>query len=68
MRKTIVALLIATLVLASVHLAQAQQTKVYRIGLILEGGPYYAVVDGLKDGLRELGFEQGRQYVLEFAI
>jgi putative ABC transport system substrate-binding protein len=65
MRKTIVALLIATLGLASVHLAQAQQTKVYRIGLILEGGPYYAVVDGLKDGLRAFGFEEGKQYVLE---
>jgi putative ABC transport system substrate-binding protein len=55
----------ATLVLASVYLAQAQQAKVYRVGLIHEGGPVYAVVDGLKDGLRELGFEEGKQYLLE---
>jgi putative ABC transport system substrate-binding protein len=65
MRKTIVALLIATLGLASVHLAQAQQAKVYRVGLILEGGPYYAVVEGLKDGLREFGFEESKQFLFE---
>jgi hypothetical protein len=31
---------------------------------VLEGGPYYALIDGLKDGLKELGGEDGRQYVL----
>ena len=65
MLKKIFALLIATLALASVHPAEAQQAKVYRVGIILEGGPYYAVVDGLKEGLRAFGFEEGRQYVLE---
>jgi putative ABC transport system substrate-binding protein len=42
-----------------------QQAKVYRVGVIHEGGPPNAAVDGLKDGLRELGFEEGKQYVLE---
>jgi putative ABC transport system substrate-binding protein len=65
MLKKIFALLIATLALASVHLAQAQQAKIYRVGVILEGGPFYAVVDGLKDGLRELGFEEGKHYLLQ---
>jgi putative ABC transport system substrate-binding protein len=65
MRKTIVTLLIAALVLVSAHLAQAQQAKIYRVGVILEGGPFYAVVDGLKDGLRELGFEEGKHYLLQ---
>ena len=45
--------------------AQAQQAKVYRVGVVLEGGPYYAAVDGLKDGLKELGFIEGKHYVLE---
>jgi putative tryptophan/tyrosine transport system substrate-binding protein len=45
--------------------AQAQQAKVYRVGVIHEGGPPNAAVDGLRDGLRELGFEEGKQYVLE---
>ena len=55
----------AILVFASVYLAQAQQARVYRVGLILEGGPFYAVIDGIKDGLRELGFTEGKHYVLE---
>jgi putative tryptophan/tyrosine transport system substrate-binding protein len=45
--------------------AQAQQAKVYRVGIIHEGGPYYVGVDGLKEGLRELGFAEGKDYVLE---
>jgi putative ABC transport system substrate-binding protein len=65
MNKKIVVPFLATLVLVAVHLAQAQQAKVYRVGVIHEGGPFYAVVDGLKDGLRELGFEQGKHYLLE---
>jgi len=56
---------LATLVLASVHLAEAQQAKVYRIGVIHEGGPYYVAVDGLKNGLKDLGLTEGKQYVLE---
>ena len=46
-------------------IAEAQQAKVYRIGVLLQGGPLYTIIDGLRDGLRELGFEEGRQYVLE---
>ena len=65
MSKKIIVPLLATLVLASVHLAQAQQPKVYRVGVIHEGGPFNAVVDGLKDGLKELGFAEGKHYVLE---
>ena len=45
--------------------AQAQPAaKVYRVGVVLQGGPYYAVVDGLRAGLKELGFEEGKQYIL----
>ena len=45
--------------------AQAQPAaKVYRVGVVLEGGPYYAAVDGLRAGLRDLGFEEGKQYIL----
>jgi hypothetical protein len=53
---------------AIVQFAQAQQAKVYRVGVIHEGGPSYDVGDGLKDGLRELGFEEGKQYVVEVTI
>ena len=65
MSKKLIVFLLATLVLASVHVVQAQQPKVYRVGVIHEGGPFNAAVDGLKDGLRELGFSEGAQYILE---
>ena len=65
MNKKMVASLLATLVLASVPLAHTQQPKVYRVGVIHEGGPFNAAVDGLKEGLRELGFEEGKQFLLE---
>jgi putative tryptophan/tyrosine transport system substrate-binding protein len=62
---SVLAPFLAALLLAPVHLAQAQQAKVYRIGVIYEGGPLSLAIDGLKDGLRELGYESGKQYVLE---
>jgi len=42
----------------------AQRASGYRIGVILQGGPYYAAIDGLRDGLKELGLEEGKQFVL----
>jgi putative tryptophan/tyrosine transport system substrate-binding protein len=51
-------------VLAAPLTAEAQQARVYRIGVILQGGPYYAAIDGLRDGLRELGLEEGKQFLL----
>src|SRR2546427_6341376 len=65
MRKKIIVPLLASLVLASVHLAQAQQTRVYRVGVIVQGGPDYVIVNGLKSGLSDLGFAEGKQYLLE---
>ena len=63
-KKTIIPIL-TVLSFAFVFLAQAQQSQVYRVGVILEGGGFYAVVDGLKDGLRALAFEEGKQFQLE---
>ncbi len=39
--------------------------KAPRIGVVLQGGPYYAMVEGLRAGLRELGLEEGKHFVLE---
>jgi putative tryptophan/tyrosine transport system substrate-binding protein len=44
--------------------AGAQQARVYRVGVVLLGGPYSSTIDGLRDGLKELGLEEGRQYAL----
>src|SRR5215831_18449875 len=43
--------------------AEAQQAKVYRVGVIYSGGPFNALVEGLRDGLKELGL--GKQVRLE---
>jgi putative ABC transport system substrate-binding protein len=44
--------------------ANAQNAKLYRVGIVLPGGPFGQVVEGLRDGLKELGFVEGTQYVL----
>ena len=43
--------------------AHAQQ-KVYRIGVVFPGGPMSETVDGLRKGMKELGFEEGKQFTL----
>lgn len=45
-------------------IAEAQQPKVYRVGVLLPGGPLYQTIDGLRVGLKELGLEEGKQFVL----
>lgn len=45
--------------------ADAQQAKAYRVGVLLQGGPYFAAIDGLQEGLRELGLQEGQHYVLD---
>ena len=36
----------------------------HRIGVVLPGGPYYRAVEGLKEGLKDLGFLEQTHYVL----
>ena len=42
-----------------------QQNRVYSVGVLLQGGSYSPAVDGLREGLRELGLEDGKQLVLD---
>jgi len=45
--------------------AQAQSAlKLYRIGVIYQGGTYEAMVDGLRIGLKEARWVEGKHYVL----
>ncbi len=43
---------------------EAQQARVERVGVVLHGGPHSSTIDGLRDGLRELGLEEGKQFLL----
>jgi putative ABC transport system substrate-binding protein len=51
--------------LAALPAVEAQPARLYRVGVILLGGPYSLAVDGLREGLRELGFEEGKNFVLD---
>jgi putative ABC transport system substrate-binding protein len=44
--------------------ASAQQARVYRVGVVFQGGAFSRAIDGLRDGLKELGLEEGKQFVL----
>jgi len=59
----LIRLLLASLAFVSVYPAYAQ-SQPYRIGIIREGGPDVAAVDGLKEGLKELGLVEGTDYAL----
>ena len=65
MKKAFVGLTLCTLLLAFCPFADAQQSKLYHVGIIHQGGPYMAVVDGLQEGLRELGYEPRKHIRLE---
>jgi putative ABC transport system substrate-binding protein len=65
MTRRIVFSLLLTLLLPTVFLVEAQQAKAYRVGVIHQGGPYGAVVDGLRDELRQFGYEEGKPILLE---
>jgi putative ABC transport system substrate-binding protein len=45
--------------------AIAQPAKAPRIGVLLQGGPWYDAVDGLRQGLKDLGLEDGKQFFLD---
>lgn len=45
--------------------AQRPAVDVSRVGVIHHGGTFEAVIDGLRDGLKELGFEEGKHFVLD---
>jgi len=54
------------LVLSSLWFGQgmaAQPTKPYRIGVLFPGGPQNETLNGLREGLKELGLEEGKQFV-----
>ena len=67
MNKRIVVSFIATLLLVSVHLVDAQQAKkIPRIGVLSPGssGPS-PLLDAFRQGLRELAYVEGQNIVLE---
>lgn len=55
---------LGALLLALCSPANAQQGKIYRIGVLVPGSAWSETVDGLRIGLKELGLEEGKQFIL----
>jgi putative tryptophan/tyrosine transport system substrate-binding protein len=64
MSKKTICLALSALLFALCFSADAQQAKVYRVGVVTAGGAWYEVIDGLRVGLRQLGLEEGKQFAL----
>jgi putative ABC transport system substrate-binding protein len=64
MKKNIFGLTVGALLFALCFSAQAQQPKVYRVGVLLPGEAWYEIVDGLRIGLKQVGLEEGKQFTL----
>jgi len=65
-RHSVLCAALCAMLLALCSRAEAEQAaKVYRIGVIYQGGPYRAVVDGFRAGLRDLGLDDGKKISLQ---
>ena len=67
MRYKAIAAVLVTLTLASVQLAEAQQTKkVPRVGILFIGSRNQPHLEAFKQGLRERGYTEDKNIVLEY--
>ena len=67
MNRKLVGFVVATAIMVSVHLADAQQPgKVARIGLLSVGFEPSPVSEAFVGGLRELGYIEGRNIAIEY--
>ena len=67
MSKKIIVWLLTTLLLATAFFAEAQPTKVPRIGFLITSSPSVIAprMDAFQQGLRELGYVEGKNIVIE---
>jgi len=65
MTKRMLVGLLTTLLLTIVSYVEAQQAGARRVGVIMQGGPYYEAIDGLRVGLQKLGLQESKDFVLE---
>jgi putative ABC transport system substrate-binding protein len=69
MKRKIVIWLLAPVLLAAVHLADAQQAaKMARIGLLVAGSPssFANNIEAFRQGLRELGYVEKKNIIIEY--
>jgi putative tryptophan/tyrosine transport system substrate-binding protein len=61
--KTTIVLFVA-LVLALIHPARAQH-RIYRVGVLQAGSPDVAELKGLRDGIKEAGYIEGKNLIMD---
>jgi putative tryptophan/tyrosine transport system substrate-binding protein len=69
MKAKILVYVLSALILATIHLAEAQQpTNVPRIGILFVGSSsfYAAWIDVFRQGLKELGYIEGRNITIDY--
>src|SRR4249920_1157926 len=64
MSKKVSCLALVAMLFALCFSAEAQQPKLYRVGVLVPGEAWYEIVDGLRVGLKQLGLEEGKQISL----
>lgn len=57
-------LLLDAMLLTFCSPASAQPPRPYRVGVLVPGEAWYEIIDGLRAGLKELGLQEGREFVL----
>ena len=65
MSKKTLAVALATVILAPPLLVEAQPQKVYRAGVLMIGSLNIPAMKGLRDGLKELGYVEGKNLLLD---
>jgi putative tryptophan/tyrosine transport system substrate-binding protein len=65
MRTKFLVYALAALILTTIHLAKAQQPKVYRIGVLTLHTQDRPHLQGLRDGLKKAGYIEGKNLVLK---
>ena len=58
--------LLATVLLTTVPLAEAQQAKVHRIGFLRTSAPPDAYIEAFRQGLKALGYIEGKNIAFEY--
>ena len=68
MSKKIFTWLLATVLLATVSFAEAQQQRVYNVGVLGLGSPDRPEIKGLRGGLKEGGYVEGKNLILDLPV